>query len=177
MRVPVLRLKRAKVAIGGSRPKLCQLVGRRWLSGVASGRVVRSGLNFAGSRLQRIKAPRCEVSASRRGLTFGSSTSLGPNSRISPFISQASPSLLPTAALSVERLRAAVPATASAGAILQPRLSASSPPMVAVAGQPALSRQRAGPMPPPRAGSPPAHPRGPAMRPGADGRVPVRGLS
>ena len=32
-------------------------------------------------------------------------------------------------------------------------------------------------MPPPRAGSALAHSRGPTMRPGADSRVPVRGLS
>ncbi len=51
---------------------------------------------------QRNKTPRCEVDASRRGLTFGSSTSLGPTSRISPFFSQASPSVLPGASLPVE---------------------------------------------------------------------------
>jgi hypothetical protein len=49
--------------------------------------------------------------------------------------------------------------------------------MVAVAGQPALPWQRAGPMPPPRAGAPLAHSRSPAMRHGVYGRLPVRGLS
>jgi len=49
--------------------------------------------------------------------------------------------------------------------------------MVAVASQPALPRHRAGPVPPPRAGSPLAQSRSSAMQPRADGRLSVRGLS
>jgi hypothetical protein len=138
---------------------------------------VWSGLRAAGRRPLRIKTPRCEVGASRRGLTFGSSTSLGPNSRIPTFVFQASRRALPTASLPVERVRATFPATASAHAVLQRSLPTGSPPVVAVASQSTLSHQRSGAAPPPRAISPMACPRCPTTLPRASGPMRTRGLS
>jgi len=101
--VPVLRPKRAMAAAIGSRRRRSQFSGQQWPARDACDKVVWSGLWAVSSSVLRIKMPRCEVSASRRGLTFGSSTSLGPNSRIPPFFPQASLIVLPTPSLPVER--------------------------------------------------------------------------
>lgn len=161
----------------GSRRRLCHFAGQWWPARGDGDTVIRFDLRVADGMLRRNNTPRCEVDASRRGLTFGSVTSLGPTSRISPFFSQASPSVLPRASLPIERVRATFPASASARAILQRILSAGCPPVVAVAGQSTLSRQRSGSMPPPRAISALAHPRRRAALLRVGGRMPARGLS
>jgi hypothetical protein len=161
----------------GSRRKLCQSWVWWWSSYAYGNTVVGSPSGDSGRRPSRIKTPRHEVDASRRGLTFGSSTSLGPNSRIFSCFCQASPGVLPTASLSAQGVRTTLSPRPSTRPLLQCSLSASSPPVVRVASQHAVPRQRPRSVPSPRPVAPSAHPRPQAAHPGTAGPARQRGLS
>ena len=142
------------------------------------GTVVEVDLRVAGKRLRRNKTPRCEVDASRRGLTFGSNTSLLAHLQNIPVLLPGKPQRAAEQRLCLLKgCERPFQPTASARAILQRILSAGCPPLVAMAGQSTLSRQRSGSMPSPRAISAVRASRRRAALLRVGGRMSARGLS